>query len=104
MGVYFSFCGVNHKRKYLLSGVFCARINFTWGQDFNVTLVSQIYKGVGMTILIQKYSELGSNCSQYDSDCRRRLSIFFNQGYISEHCRHALKIVLDEDVFSAYFV
>ena len=56
-----------------------------------------------MTIFIQKFSELGSNCSQYDSVCRRRLSIFFNQGHISEHC-HRPKIVLDEDVFSAYFV
>ena len=40
---------------------------FYLGQDFNIPLVSQIFKGVRMTIFIQKLSELGSNCSQYNS-------------------------------------
>ena len=49
---------------------FCGNLcqdQFYLGQDFNITSVSQIFKGVRMTIFIQKLSELGSNCSQYNS-------------------------------------
>ena len=40
-----------------------------------------------MTVFIQKLSELGSDRSQDDAVCRRRLSIFLNQGNINKRRR-----------------
>ena len=101
--LFFLFCGWQPQSEVFTFWGYLCQDQFNMGQDFNATLVSKIFKGVGMTIFIQKLSKLGSNCSQYDSMCRRRLSIFFNQGHINEHCRRP-QIVIDEDVFSPYFV
>ena len=40
-----------------------------------------------MFVFIQKLSELGSDCSQDDAVCRRRLSIFLDQGNINKRRR-----------------
>ena len=50
--------------------------------------VSQIDEGVGVIVFILKLSELGSDHSQGDAVCHRRLFIFLNQGNISKfrHC------------------
>ena len=46
--------------------------------------VSQIDEGVGMTVFIQKLSELGSDRSQDVAMSPWRLSIFVSQGNISK--------------------
>ena len=57
-----------------------------------------------MFVFILKLSELGSDRSQDDPVCRRRLSIFFSTRVTSINAAAALKFVLDADGFSAYFV
>ena len=55
-----------------------------------------------MIVFLLKLSELGSDRSQDDAVCRRRLFIFLDQDNISKSAA-ALKLVINADGFSEYF-